>query len=381
LKRTRLARRGGRPHADVLTATTACLLIFCLGCPLAPSVPADNGSGTDSGTSSALDTNSNGSLQNATMLPLDSTGQLQFTGAIDHAGDIDVYEIGTLSPGDRVSADVQRLNGNLDAVAAIFDSREYLVAFNDDRTPDGSNLNPLIDIVIRGDQGVYYLAIIGYPGENTYGQYQATVKVQRGVGKPAPQAQTLFLDWAGGRNIDIPNVGTFDLPPFSATDVGFPASQTKQLKQRVQEIVRDRYADYDLIVLNSDDTPQPPDPHSTVYFGGADAQAFAISQQIDTFNKDSTDKAIVFTDGFPGAFSRTPSLEQMAQAIGNTVAHETGHLLGLVHTADCNDMMDTSCTNDRLLSPQEFSTAPIDSSVFPFGMQPETDILSWLIGF
>jgi hypothetical protein len=378
VKRTRLA---GWLYGDVLAAATACLLTLCLGCPLTTPTPADGGTATGADTSTGLDTASNGSLQSAAMLPLDSTGQLQFTGAIDHAGDIDVYELGTLSPGDRVYADVQRINGNLDAVAAIFDSREYLVAFNDDRTPDGSNLNPLIDIIIRGDTDAYYLAIIAYPGTSSFGQYQATVKVQRQVGEPPPQAQTVYLDWAGGDNIQVPNVGTFNLPPFSATQVGFPASQTKSLKQRVQEIVRDRYADYDLIVLSSDDNPQPSEPHSTVYFGGVDAQAFAISQQIDTFNKDPSDAAIVFTSGFPGAFSHTPSLEQMAQAIGNTVAHEVGHLLGLVHTADCSDLMDTSCANDRILSTQEFSTAPVDRSVFPFGMQPETDILSWLIGF
>jgi hypothetical protein len=70
----------------------------------------------------------------------------------------------------------------------------------------------------------------------------------------------------------------------------------------------------------------------------------------------------------------------MAEALGNTVAHEVGHLLGLVHTADCNDLMDTSCFNDRILSAQQFSTAPIDKSIFPFGYQPELEILSWLIG-
>ena len=378
MKHNRVARLSGCPLADILA--TALLITLCVGCPLATPAPSDGGDDTGN-TNVGLDTSSNSSLQNAATLPLDSTGQLQFTGMIDRPGDIDVYEIGTLSPGDRVFAGVARLNGDLDAVAAIFDHREYLVAFNDDRTPDASNLNPLIDIVIRGEVGLYYLAIIAYPDSNTYGQYQATVRVQREVGEPPPQPQTLYLNWAGGTNIEVPNVGIFDLPPFSATDVGFPASLSKRLKQRVQEIVRDRYADYALNVLSSDETLHPPEPHSTVYFGGADAMAFAISQQIDTFNKDATDRAIIFTNGFVGAFSQTPSLEQMAQAIGNTVAHEVGHLLGLVHTSDCSDLMDTSCTNNRLLAPQEFSTAPIDQSVFPFGMQPETDILSWLIGF
>ncbi len=42
--------------------------------------------------------------------------------------------------------------------------------------------------------------------------------------------------------------------------------------------------------------------------------------------------------------------------------------------------MDTTCFNDRILSPQAFDTGKLDSSVFPFGWQPEVDILSWLLG-
>ena len=63
-----------------------------------------------------------------------------------------------------------------------------------------------------------------------------------------------------------------------------------------------------------------------------------------------------------------------------TVAHWIGHLLGMVHTHECPDLMDTSCVNDRLLVPQQFSTAPIDGSVLPFGQQPERDLLTWILG-
>ncbi len=75
-----------------------------------------------------------------------------------------------------------------------------------------------------------------------------------------------------------------------------------------------------------------------------------------------------------------PNLAQMATAIGNTVAHETGHLLGLVHTRSCSDLMDTTCANDRILSPQQFTRAQLDISVFPFGFLPETDYLTWVLG-
>jgi hypothetical protein len=71
----------------------------------------------------------------------------------------------------------------------------------------------------------------------------------------------------------------------------------------------------------------------------------------------------------------------MAQAVGNTVAHELGHLLGLVHTADCEDLMDTSCGNDSILVPQHFGTALLDRSVFPLGLQNEAELLDWILGF
>jgi hypothetical protein len=354
--------------------TTLPLLTFCFGCLYQPN-PDD---GTDEVPT--LDQNNNNSLDTAAALTLDRTGELRFTGSIDGATDIDMYGLGTLSPGDELFVDVQTISGNLDPVAAIFDRREDLVVFNDDRTPDGSNLNPQIDIVICGEQGPYYLGIIGYPGTGTAGQYEVVVQVQRGVGVPDPEPQIVFLNWRGGNNVGIPNVGIYDLPPFSATDVGLPANQTAALKDRVQQIVEERYARFNLIVLNSDDDAEPSEPHSTVYFGGADFQAFAISEQIDTFNQDPSDKAIIFTRGFQGAFLVTPTFEQMAQALGNTVAHEVGHLMGLVHTADCNDLMDTSCSNDRILSPQAFSTAPLDDSVWPFGYQPATEILGWILG-
>jgi hypothetical protein len=371
------ARRRNRPRelASRWALVVALpLLALCCGCPLPQAADSTT-------TPSTTDTDASSSLAAPAAVILSSGDNArEFTGTIADANDVKVYALGRLAPGDHLVADVQRTGGNLDPILALFDDQEELIAFNDDRAADGSDLNPLLDLVVRGDRPNYYLTVAGYQGDQTAGTYSVAISVQRDVGVPAPEAQIVYLNWRGGSNIVIRNVGTYNLPAFSAADVGRPAEETLALKQRVQQIVEERYTAYNLTVLSSDDTDTPTAPHSTVYFGGRDLQAFAISEQIDTLNEDPNDNTIVFTQSYRGAFTRTPTFEQMGQALGNTVAHEIGHLLGLVHTADPNDLMDTTAYNERILTAQEFSKAAVDDSILPFGFQDAPDILTWILG-
>ncbi len=333
-------------------------------------------------TSTATHSGSTVNLSDAQSLGLGADKrQARFRGTIARRGDIGFYSLGWLETGDGIVVDVQRISGNLDAVAGVFDSEQSLVFINDDRNVDGTNLNPYIDFALPGASGEYFLGVIAFPGSSTTGDFEVSVVIQPAVGAAPPRQQIVFLNWAGGSNIRVLYVGTFNLPPFSATDVGLPAEQTAPLKVRVQEIVADRYRGYNVLVLNSDDHAVPIGPHSTVHFGGRDPDAFAISQQVDSLNQDPADDAIVFTQTFQLAFRAPYTLEEMAQALGNTTAHEIGHLLGLSHTADCDCLMDTTCYNERLMSPQEFKLAPLDFSVFPFGYQDARELLMWAVGF
>jgi hypothetical protein len=347
-------------------AGAALILALPAGCPQ----PQDAGNGP-SGSNSTLDT--------AFDVALDSDGKADLTASRISGNDVTFYKIGDVFAGDRVVIDVRATSGNLDAVAAIFDANEDIFAFNDDRTADGSNLNPLLDVVIRAD-GAYFLGVTPFPGAGTSGAYRVVVSVERGVGMVAPSGQVVYFNWAGGDGITVNNVGTFNLTPFDAADVGLPASQTDALKQRVEEIVADRYKGLNITFASSDRDKEPAVAHSTIEFGGFNRSAFAISEQIDTLNADHSDDSIIFTRSFNGAFSRLPSFEQMAIAIGNTTAHEIGHLLGLIHTKQCTDLMDTTCGNDSLVVPQEFERAPLDNSVFPTGFQDSPELLGWTLG-
>ena len=66
--------------------------------------------------------------------------------------------------------------------------------------------------------------------------------------------------------------------------------------------------------------------------------------------------------------------------IGNVGSHELGHMLGLYHTREPHEVMDTTGTAWELAENQRFDRAELDPSVFPVGMEDSPMILADTVG-
>lgn len=323
----------------------------------------------------------------ATPLPLDGSGKAKFNGTI--AGSkIDVYDFGPCNPGDRIIISVRpSTNSPLDPTLAVFDANQEAFAVNDDADPASGGLDSAIDDTVTIGSDHYYMAIAKFFFDNVGGDYEADVEVRRGQGVPTPLTQRLLLNFGGG-SITIPNEDPYTFGPFNAADVDSRpgdapayAGHTATIKARILEIVQQNYRNTGLQIFTSDNPPADNTGCvvTTIHFGAFSRTKFGVAQAVDTANRKRCDDGIVFTDDFDKPFANKPSVDGIAVAIGNVAAHEAGHLLGLNHTADVTDLMDTTGSASTLLADQEFKTAPFAPSIFPIGSQNGPALLDRVI--
>jgi len=134
-------------------------------------------------------------------------------------------------------------------------------------------------------------------------------------------------------------------------------------------------------VLTSDNPPPPGTHVLTVYMGGFSSTMFGIADNVDLYNADFCDDAIIFSESFkPQIFSADPSLMGLAEAIGNVTAHEAGHLLGLSHVDDDTAIMDDRSAADAFLADQEFKNAPLSRDIMELGTQDAVMLLTDIVG-
>lgn len=307
----------------------------------------------------------------APVLELAADGSAEWVGTITQRK-VEVWDLGAMSPGDRIHVEVSSAAGSgVDPAGALFDANQDAFVENDDADASAGDYDTLMDEIVREATGRMYLAITSSYYSSRNGAYQARVVVSRGGAPAGPVAQKIMLNFVGGTNITIPNVGTFDVLPFDAGRIDADyAGMTASVKAGIVARVRQCYAGLNVIVQSSDD-PVPIDGPdvSTLYFGEFSRTVFGISQDVDSWNDNYCDDGIIYTDRFDDAFAVKPSPAGIAMAIGNVAAHEAGHLLGLAHVADVTDLMDTTGAASTLLDNQVFKRSLFDESIFPIGYQ------------
>ena len=116
----------------------------------------------------------------------------RLTGTIDNRDDLDVFDLGPLSAGDRLIVDLDSITENLDPSIALFDASFNIFMDNDDENLETLRLDPYINELIRHDAETYYLvvgrsAFGGLSAES--GQYRVTVRVEPANPVPKPKAQ------------------------------------------------------------------------------------------------------------------------------------------------------------------------------------------------
>ncbi len=360
-----------------LLAMTALLPVCTLiGC--SASGGGTDGNSNENGTDGVtLSTRTPGGFPTAAKVSFNDVNRLNIEGTINSGEDIKVYDLGPLAMGDRVESLCIATGGSsLDPMTALFDSDGYRVFWNDDINPDTDNFDSAFDGAIRHDSDGYFLAVTTTSFFSTTGSFKCTLALQPGVAIAPLIGQNVVLRFASSTNVRVAEKDYGPLPAFAGANVasGF-SSDTVALMDLIVSLVREDYARYDVTISTTADAG-PESNFTTIFFGTSSTQSiFGIADDIDFYNSNDMDNAIVFLEAF-GELST--SLDAVGQALANVVAHEIGHTLGLMHNNDVTTLMDTTGADETLLADQSFGVADIVD--FPIGKQNAPLLLEETLG-
>ena len=295
-------------------------------------------------------------------------------GWLNDANDFELFRLGAGSSGDRWLLENRTLNQNRRFVIALFDEQMSLLSRIE---PDASSTT-----ILRHDCETVFIGI--WSGlSNSGGSYIFHVKRISDNPPPVPRGQVVRLNFEGVSGLDINKYRSLSFGEFDAADIGIQyADATRTIKSTLVETLRDCYADYNISILTSDDDALPEEPYTTIYFGGRGAGQLGIAEEVDPYNSDQSQNAVVFTDSFDAYLAMDLTPESLGRMIGNVAGHELGHLLGLYHVNGGEHLMCEAAGISvwEMAGPQHFGQADLDPRVFPAGRQNAPQILAETVG-
>ena len=345
--------------------------------------PTPHGPAPDGGSvSTGNDLEPNDIFLDATALQNIGLEFMTFEGRIDIFGDTDVFDLGPLAPGDRITIDWRGRDTLLTPFAAVFDGAGIVFSATRRALPADSNVFSFVDEVIRHSSDNYYFAVTHKMEEPALGGYRFDVTIERDGNAPTTAGQVFFLDFDGG-TLTTPLLGVSTVLPFDAANISrLYEGRTEEMKQAIVDRFVENFAGFDVVTITSDEMESPAaGEFSTILFGSFHDTVFGVSLGLDAYNVDRCDDGIIFTDSFqPQVFGVAPPAVAVGVAIGNVAAHEAGHLMGLYHVTDPTALMDERSPAIHLLTDQVFKTAVLSDSVFPLGDQDALLLLSETVG-
>lgn len=294
--------------------------------------------------------------------------------ALSGPGDYRMFELGPGSEGQRIRISPVAPPAGGPFVLVLFDAsqnlltRHYLAGISE------------LNHVLRASSDNLILGVM-IPAGGRSGSLRLSVRFENAAGIPAVQPQTVWFNFAGDDAVTVGGDGPVRVRPFDAAELGPAyAGHTETIKAAIVAAVREDYAPYDVTILTSDETPEPAEPHSVIHFGGYSSGLLGLADNVDEYNRDTTQQAIVYVETFAIYDTMQLDDQQMAFMIANVASHELGHLLGLYHTREPSDVMDTTGTAWDLTADQQFRRAPLEPSVFATGMQDSGMLLRRAVG-
>ena len=338
------------------------------------------GSSPDSLSTTIEADGSSTSFDAAQSVTVPDGGELEISGQIGSVTDVNLFDLGSVNVGDRVVAEIDGV-GEFDPVSALFDADGNLLLLNDDGSFFAGLLGSRLDLVVAADTARCFLAVATSPDNASSGDYTGRVSIARGGAAPIPSAQSVVLDFDGASAVSIGGRTPVDVPAFDAALIDSSyAGQTDGMILAIQSRVNQDFGGLNLLVRTSADAAVDPTVDTVVYFGTFSSTLLGLADNVDTYNSDPSQKAIIYVDTFSLFMPLQPSVDEMAQALANVTSHEIGHLLGLNHTADPSGLMDITGTANQLLVNQRFEQSPLVPELFPVGSQNALSLLLATIG-